>query len=140
MTPVISEQIGLRPDLGFLLTTFENRVSGASRTVAVSVDGLVQCASSSVSSREQAEQLAAISCGMASLVTGLARQLGASTGADIGVRLDVGFVMIAGPFDNAYLMTLAHPHADMGVVNQELLKLGEAVRQEMSPPRRHPAG
>ena len=131
-------QIGLRPDLGFLLSNFEQQVPGSARTIAVSVDGLVQCASASITSREQGEQLGAICCGMASLVIGLAKQLGAGPVANIGVRLDIGFVIIAGPFDNAYLMTLADPRADMGVVNQELLKLGEAIREAMSPQCRNP--
>ncbi|GAA0547032.1 hypothetical protein GCM10010172_30980 [Paractinoplanes ferrugineus] len=136
MTPATTAPIGLRPDLSFLLTDFEQMVLGASRTVAVSVDGLVLCTSDTVDSREQAEYLAAICSGMASLVIGLAQQLGAAAAADIGVRLSIGFVMIAGPFGNAYLMTLAQPQADMGAVNRDLLKLGESVRAALSPEQR----
>jgi uncharacterized protein len=128
-----TEPIGLRPDLAFLLAQFETRVRGAARTVAVSADGLLLCAAPSVDSRPQAERLAAVCSGMTSLVIGLSTQVGAAPVADIGIRLDVGSVMIAGPFEHAYLMTLAPPNADMGMVNESLLKLGESMQEELNP-------
>jgi predicted regulator of Ras-like GTPase activity (Roadblock/LC7/MglB family) len=132
-TPLATEAVGLRPDLAFLLSQFENRHRGAVRTVAVSADGMLLCASPSVDNRAQGETLAAICSGMTSLVVGLAKQLGAGPQADIGIVLDIGSTMIAGPFDNAYLMTLAPPGSDMGAVNEALLKLGEAVLDALSP-------
>jgi uncharacterized protein len=128
-----TEPLGLRPDLAFLLAQFEARVRGAARTVAMSADGLLLCASPTVDSKAQAERLAAVCSGMTSLVIGLSRELGAAAVADIGIRLDVGSVMIAGPFGNAYMMTLAPPSADMGAVNESLLKLGESVLDKLSP-------
>ena len=59
--------------------------------------------------------------------------MGAGPEADIGIVLDIGSTMIAGPFGNAYLMTLAPAHADMGAINAALLKLGESVRVALSP-------
>jgi predicted regulator of Ras-like GTPase activity (Roadblock/LC7/MglB family) len=131
--PTATSPIGLRPDLSFLLTQFEARVRGAIRTVAVSADGMLLCAGPSVDSQAQAETLAAICSGMTSLVVGLAKQLGAGPEADIGIVMDIGSTMIAGPFGHAYLMTLAPPNADMGAINEALLKLGESVLVKLSP-------
>lgn len=131
--PAVTESMGRRPDLSFLLAQFETRVRGATRTVAVAADGLLLCAAPSVDNGAQADRLAAVCAGMTSLINGLSAQLGAAAVADIGIRLDVGSVMIAGPFGNAYMMTLAPPNADMGAVNESLLKLGESVLEELSP-------
>ncbi|WP_199515919.1 roadblock/LC7 domain-containing protein [Nucisporomicrobium flavum] len=136
MTAPTAPAFGLRPDLSFLLDQFEARNRGAVRTVAVSADGMLLCASPSVDSQPQAETLAAICSGMTSLVVGLAKQLGAGPEADIGIVMDIGSTMIAGPFGNAYLMTLAPPNADMGAINEALLKLGESVLVQLSPTTR----
>jgi predicted regulator of Ras-like GTPase activity (Roadblock/LC7/MglB family) len=136
MTTPTMAALGLRPDLSFLLSQFESRIPGAVRTIAVSVDGLLLCAAPSLTNRDQADTLAAICSGMTSLVTSLAKQLGARPAADIGIVTDVGITMIAGPFGNAFLMTLAPPNADMGAINEALLKLGESVEAQLSPSTR----
>jgi len=109
---------------------------GAVRTVALSADGLLLCAAPSLTDGDQADMLAAICSGMTSLVTSLAKQLGARPAADIGIVMDVGITMIAGPFGNAFLMTLAPPNADMGAINEGLLKLGQSVEVQLSPASR----
>jgi len=119
-------------DLGWLLTSFTRRVPTIVCALAVSVDGLAIAASESVS-KDQADSLAAITSGLASLTFGAAKLLSTGRIRQTVVDMDGGVLLIMSAADRAFLAVLAQPGADLGQVGYETAVLTQRVASALEP-------
>jgi len=122
-------------DLGWLLTSFARRVPTIVCALAVSVDGLAIAASDHVE-RDQGDQLAAITSGLASLTIGAAKLLSTGRIRQTVVDMDGGVLLIMSVADRAYLAVLAQPGADLGQVGYESAVLAQRVATALEPAAR----
>jgi predicted regulator of Ras-like GTPase activity (Roadblock/LC7/MglB family) len=122
-------------DLGWLLTSFAKRVPTIVCALAVSVDGLAIAASDHVE-RDQGDQLAAITSGLASLTVGAAKLLSTGRIRQTVVDMDGGVLLIMSVADRAYLAVLAQPGADLGQVGYESAVLAQRVASALEPTAR----
>jgi len=119
-------------DLGWLLTSFARRVPTIVCALAVSVDGLAIAASDEVRV-DQADQLAAITSGLASLTTGAAKVMSTGHVRQTVVDMDGGVLLIMSVADRAFLAVLAQPGADLGQVGYESAVLAQRVAAALEP-------
>lgn len=119
-------------DLGWLLTSFARRVPTIVCALAVSVDGLAIAASDHVD-KDQADHLAAITSGLASLTIGAAKLLSTGRIRQTVVDMDGGVLLIMSVADRAYLAVLAQPGADLGQVGYESAVLAQRVAGALEP-------
>lgn len=122
-------------DLGWLLTSFARRVPTIVCALAVSVDGLAIAASDHVE-KDQGDQLAAITSGLASLTVGAAKLLSTGRIRQTVVDMDGGVLLIMSVADRAYLAVLAQPGADLGQVGYESAILAQRVAGALEPAAR----
>jgi hypothetical protein len=122
-------------DLGWLLTSFARRVPTIVCALAVSVDGLAIAASDHVD-KDQADQLAAITSGLASLTIGASKLLSTGRIRQTVVDMDGGVLLIMSVADRAYLAVLAQPGADLGQVGYESAVLAQRVAGALEPATR----
>jgi predicted regulator of Ras-like GTPase activity (Roadblock/LC7/MglB family) len=125
-------------DLSWLLTTFSQRVPSIEYAIALSVDGLRLAASDRISI-DQADQLAAITSGLASLTAGAAKCMSTGHVRQTVVDMDGGVLLIMAVADRAHLAVLAQPGADLGQVGYETAVLAQRVATALEPGAR-PAG
>ena len=123
-------------DLGWLLTSFTRRVPTIVCALAVSVDGLAIAASDRVET-DQADQLAAITSGLASLTIGAAKLLSTGRIRQTVVDMDGGVLLIMSVADRAFLAVLAQPGADLGQVGYESAVLAQRVASALEPAARN---
>jgi predicted regulator of Ras-like GTPase activity (Roadblock/LC7/MglB family) len=119
-------------DLGWLLTSFARRVPTIVCALAVSVDGLAIAASESVN-QDQADSLAAITSGLASLTFGAAKLLSTGRIRQTVVDMDGGVLLVMSAADRAFLAVLAQPGADLGQVGYETAVLTQRVASALEP-------
>jgi predicted regulator of Ras-like GTPase activity (Roadblock/LC7/MglB family) len=119
-------------ELGWLLTSFAKRVPTIVGALAVSVDGLAIAASEGVE-RDQADSLAAITSGLASLTVGAANLLSTGRIRQTVVDMDGGVLLVMSAADRAYLAVLAQPGADLGQVGYETAVLTQRVAAALEP-------
>jgi predicted regulator of Ras-like GTPase activity (Roadblock/LC7/MglB family) len=124
-------------DLGWLLTSFARRVPTIIYSLAVSVDGLAIAVSDQVP-RDEADQLAAITSGLASLTKGAAICMGTGQVRQTVVDMDDGVLLIMAVADRAFLAVLAEPGADLGQVGYETALLAQRVANALDPLPRMP--
>jgi predicted regulator of Ras-like GTPase activity (Roadblock/LC7/MglB family) len=122
-------------DLGWLLTSFVRRVPTIVCALAVSVDGLAIAASDQVDT-DQADQLAAITSGLASLTVGAAKVLSTGRIRQTVVDMDGGVLLVMSVADRAFLAVLAQPGADLGQVGYETAVLAQRVATALEPAAR----
>src|SRR5688572_6873999 len=122
-------------DLGWLLTSFARRVPTIVCALAVSVDGLVIAASDQVPT-DQADQLAAITSGLASLTIGAAKVMSTGHVRQTVVDMDGGVLLIMSVADRAFLAVVAQPGADLGQVGYETAVLAQRVATALEPTAR----
>lgn len=122
-------------DLGWLLTSFTRRVPSIVCAVALSVDGL-SIASTDGITKDQADQLAAIASGMASLTIGAAKLLSTGQVRQTVVDMDGGALLIMSVADRAFLAVVAEPGADLGQVGYETAVLAQRVAGALEPASR----
>ena len=125
-------------DLSWLLTTFAQRVPSIEYAIALSVDGLRLAASDRIRI-DQADQLAAITSGLASLTAGAAKCMATGHVRQSVVDMDGGVLLIMAVADRAHLAVLAQPGADLGQVGYETAVLAQRVATALEPGAR-PAG
>jgi predicted regulator of Ras-like GTPase activity (Roadblock/LC7/MglB family) len=125
-------------DLSWLLTTFAQRVPSIEYAIALSVDGLRLAASDRIRI-DQADQLAAITSGLASLTAGAAKCMSTGQVRQSVVDMDGGVLLIMAVADRAHLAVLAQPGADLGQVGYETAVLAQRVATALEPGAR-PAG
>lgn len=114
--------------LDWLVSNFARDVPGVSHAVLVSVDGLLIAANEQLP-RDRAEQLAAVTSGLASLAAGGAAQL-FEAGQVLQSVVEMaggGYLLVMRVGDGSHLATLAAPSCDIGQIGYEMAVLVERV-------------
>jgi predicted regulator of Ras-like GTPase activity (Roadblock/LC7/MglB family) len=121
-----------RQDLNWLVTDFTLRVADVAHAVVVSADGVPLALSEGIP-EQAAEQLAAITSGLASLIQGAARIFEAGLPTQALVDMQGGLMLIKAVSDGSTLAVLAAPQCDTDLVSYEMSRLVEAVGEALSP-------
>jgi len=122
-------------DLNWLVTDFVARVPDVAHAVIVSSDGLVVAVSAGFP-EERADQLAAVTSGLSSLVQGAARIFEAGTVAQTVVEMDSGVLVVMTISNAASLAVLAGPDGKMGLIAYEMALLVERAGRMIAPATR----
>ncbi|MFV2196423.1 roadblock/LC7 domain-containing protein [Nocardiopsis sp. LOL_012] len=117
--------------LDWLLSDLVQRVAGARHALLLSSDGLLLSFSPGVS-REEAERLAAMASGFASLARGARTQLGAREVRQTVVEMDSAFFFVLAAGQGASLALVAESSCDMGQAAFELNRLVRQVGPHLS--------
>jgi predicted regulator of Ras-like GTPase activity (Roadblock/LC7/MglB family) len=112
--------------LDWLVSNFVRGVPGVSHAILVSADGLLMASSSHLPA-DRAEQLAAVTSGLASLSNGAARLFEAGNVRQSMVEMDGGYLLLMGAGNGSYLAALASISCDIGQVGYELAVLVDRV-------------
>ena len=128
-----------RQDLNWLVTDFTARVADVAHAVVVSADG-VPLALSEYIPHQFAEQLAAITSGLTSLMVGAARIFEAGQPAQALVEMERGLMFVMAISDGSSLAVLAASDCDTDLVAYEMSLLVEAVGDVLTPAARAPQG
>ena len=123
--------------LDWLVSNFAREIPGVSHAVLVSVDGLLIAASEQLP-RERAEQLAAVTSGLASLAAGAAQLFEGGQVLQSVVEMANGYLLVMRVGDGSQLATLAAPNCDIGQIGYEMAVLVERVGNVVSSSRRAP--
>ena len=121
-----------RQDLSWLVTDFTLRVADVAHAIVVSADGVPLALSEGIP-EQAAEQLAAITSGLASLIQGAARIFEAGPPTQALVDMQGGLMLIKAVSDGSTLAVLAAPDCDTDLVSYEMSRLVEAVGEALSP-------
>ena len=112
--------------LDWFVSNFVRDVPGVSHAILVSADGLLMASSSHLPA-DRADQLAAVTSGLASLSSGAARLFGAGNVRQSIVEMDDGFLLLMGVGNGSYLAALATISCDVGQVGYEMAVLVDRV-------------
>jgi predicted regulator of Ras-like GTPase activity (Roadblock/LC7/MglB family) len=112
--------------LDWLISRFVDEVADASHAILVSSDGLLMAASASIPA-DRAEQLGAVSSGLASLAVGAARLFAGGAVLQTVVEMEQGYLMLMSVGDGSNLAVLTAATADIGQVGYEMALLVERV-------------
>jgi len=121
-----------RQDLNWLINDFTTRVADVAHAAVVSADGVPLALSEGIP-EFFAEQLAAITSGLASLMQGAARIFEAGAPVQALVEMVGGLMIIKSVSDGSSLCVLAAPDCDTELVSYEMSLLVEAVGEVLSP-------
>src|ERR1700738_121460 len=123
--------------LDWLVSVFTRGVPGVSHAVLVSADGLLVAASEHLPV-ERADQLAAVSSGLASLSTGAAQLFDGGEVLQSVVEMENGYLLLMRVGDGSHLGALASTSCDIGQVGYEMAVLVERVGAVVKSSRRAP--
>ncbi len=121
-----------RQDLNWLVSEFALRVADVAHAAVVSADGVPLALSEDIP-EEFAEQLAAITSGLSSLMQGAARIFEAGIPTQALVEMQGGLMLVKSISDGSSLAVLASPDCDTDLVSYEMSLLVEAVGEVLSP-------
>jgi predicted regulator of Ras-like GTPase activity (Roadblock/LC7/MglB family) len=121
-----------RQDLNWLVSDFAIRVADVAHAAVVSADGVPLALSDQIPPAF-ADQLAAITSGLASLMQGAARIFDAGPPSQALVDMDGGLMLIKSISDGSSLIVLASPDCDTDLISYEMSRLVEAVGEVLSP-------
>jgi hypothetical protein len=121
-----------RQDLNWLVSDFAMRVADVAHAAVVSADGVPLALSEEIPP-EYAEQLAAITSGLASLMQGAARIFEAGFPTQALVEMQGGLMLVKSVSDGSSLAVLAAPDCDTDLVSYEMSLLVEAVGEVLTP-------
>ena len=124
-----------RRDLDWLVTDFTARVPDVAHAVVVSADGVPLAVSEHIPPAF-AEQLAAITSGLAGLMQGCSRIFGAGQPNQALVEMEGGLMLVKVISDGSSLAVLAAPDCDTEQVSYEVTMLVEAVGEVLTPAAR----
>jgi uncharacterized protein len=124
-----------RQDLNWLVTDFTARVLHVAHAIVVSADG-VPLAMSNRLPEAYAEQFAAITSGLVSLMQGAARIFEAGDAAQGLVVMEGGLLIIMAISDGSCLAVLASPECETDLVCYQMKLLAEAVGDVLTPAAR----
>jgi hypothetical protein len=123
--------------LDWLVSNFAREVPGVAHAVLVSADGLLVAASEHLPT-DRADQLAAVSSGLASLSTGAAQLFDGGQVLQSVVEMENGYLLLMRVGDGSHLATLAAMSCDIGQVGYEMAILVERVGAVVKSSRRTP--
>ena len=126
-----------RDSLDWLVSRFAREVSGLSHAVLVSADGLLMAASEHMPG-ERADQLAAVTSGLASLSQGAAQLFDGGHVLQSVVEMENGYLLLMRVGDGSSLATLAAHNCDIGQIGYEMAILVERVGSVVQASRRTP--
>jgi predicted regulator of Ras-like GTPase activity (Roadblock/LC7/MglB family) len=126
-------------DLDWVMSRFVEEVPDAAHAILVSADGLLMASSTSIPS-ERAEQVAAVSSGLASLAVGAARLFEGGAVMQTIVEMEMGFLMLMSVGDGSNLTVLTTEEADIGQVGYEMALLVDRVGRTVEAQARVGAG
>jgi predicted regulator of Ras-like GTPase activity (Roadblock/LC7/MglB family) len=121
-----TSQTGDDRDLDWVMSRFVEEVPDAAHAILVSADGLLMASSTSIPG-ERAEQVAAVSSGLASLAVGAARLFEGGSVMQTIVEMEMGFLMLMSVGDGSNLTVLTTEEADIGQVGYEMALLVDRV-------------
>jgi hypothetical protein len=124
-----------RQDLDWLVTDFTTRVTDVAHAAVVSADGVPLALSEDIPD-VFAEQLAAITSGLVSLMQGAAWIFEAGQPTQALVEMDGGLMLIKAISDGSSLAVLAARDCDTDLVSYEMTLLVEAVGEVLTPTAR----
>lgn len=127
-----------RDSLDWLVSKFAHEVAGVSHAILVSADGLLMAASEHMPV-ERADQLAAVTSGLASLSTGAAELFNGGYVLQSVVEMENGYLLLMRVGDGSNLATLATRSCDIGQIGYEMAILVERVGTVIQSSRRRPA-
>jgi predicted regulator of Ras-like GTPase activity (Roadblock/LC7/MglB family) len=119
-------------DLNWLLNSFIDRIAGATSAVVVTTDGLVLALSDRIE-RDKADQLAAITSGLASLTAGAARCFEAEPVNQVIVEMGGGFLFVTSISESSALAVMCEPDCDIGLIGYEMSLLVSRIGQVLTP-------
>jgi uncharacterized protein len=128
-----------RQDLDWLITDFTARVVDVAHAVVVSADGVPLALSEHIP-HMFAEQLAAITAGLVSLMQGAARIFEAGQPMQALVEMDGGLLLVKAISDGSSLAVLAAPDCDTDLISYEMTRMVEAVGEVLTPAARAQPG
>jgi predicted regulator of Ras-like GTPase activity (Roadblock/LC7/MglB family) len=124
-----------RQDLDWLITDFTARVVDVAHAVVVSADGVPLALSEGIP-QFFAEQLAAITAGLVSLMQGAARIFEAGLPTQALVEMEGGLMIVKAISDGSSLAVLAALDCDTDLVAYEMTRMVEAVGEVLTPAAR----
>ena len=135
----MNHPIASTPDrsLDWLVSNFARDIVGVAHSVLVSADGLLMATSEQLP-RERAEQLAAVTSGLASLSSGAARLFDGGPVLQSIVEMENGYLLLMRVGDGSNLATLATRNCDIGQIGYEMAILVERVGAVVQSQRRSP--
>lgn len=122
----VASTAGEDRDLDWVMSRFVDDVPDAAHAILVSADGLLMAMSESIPD-ERAEQVAAVSSGLASLAVGAARLFEGGSVMQTIVEMEMGFLMLMSVGDGSNLTVLTTEEADIGQVGYEMALLVDRV-------------
>ena len=138
MTESLSETPGDERNLDWVVSRFVDQVPSAAHAILVSADGLLMAASKSIP-YERAEQVAAVSSGLASLAVGAARLFDGGAVLQTVVEMQHGYLLLMSVGDGSHLAVLTEDSADIGQVGYEMALLVDRVGRMIQAQARVPA-
>jgi uncharacterized protein len=123
---------GRMQNLSRLVTDFAERVSDVDHALVVSSDGVPMAVSEGVAP-SHAEQLSAITPGLVSLASGVARVFDGGAVTQTLVTMGHGTLVIMSISDGSSLATLTTAEADLDLVAYEMTILAEAAGGVLTP-------
>jgi predicted regulator of Ras-like GTPase activity (Roadblock/LC7/MglB family) len=122
-------------DLSWLVTNFVERVHDVAHAVLVSSDG-IPIAYSAGFPQDRADQLAAVTAGLASLTQGASRVFEGGIVVQTVVEMQAGVLVIMAISNGASIAVLASATADLGLIAYEMALLVERAGKMMTPASR----
>ena len=119
-------------DLSWLVSSFSRKADGVRHAAVVSADGLLLAMSEGLP-RGQADQLAAITSGLASLTRGAARCFDAGAVNQVMVEMTDGFLFVMSISDGSSLAVQATTTCDVGLVGYEMALLVSRAGAVLTP-------
>lgn len=118
-------------DLSWLMTSFRDETAGVLHVLLLSRDGL-QLARDDSLGVDDADQLAAISCGVASLAQGASEHFdGGGEMRTVSIDLPTRQLLIMGAGDGSLLAVLADAESDPGMVAMRMVHVIERVASHL---------
>lgn len=116
----------------WLLEQFATNTAGVLEATAVSSDGFL-LASSSGLERQNVEQLAAVTAGLASLTRGAAELFSMQRVEQVLVEMTLGHMFVSTISDGSSLTVLADKRADLGLVGYEMALMVDRIGSVLTP-------
>jgi predicted regulator of Ras-like GTPase activity (Roadblock/LC7/MglB family) len=119
-------------ELDWLINSFVDRIAGVYSALVVTTDGLVLAHSHRIA-RDTADQLAAVTSGLASLTAGAARCLDAGYVQQVIVELSGGYLFVTTVSDGSALALMCASDCDIGLIGYEMSLLVTRIGQALTP-------